>query len=58
VEEASPPPAEQSFEPASPDYPATESSVSLSGSESSAPAAETSQAKAVPAGEAPQFGGP
>jgi RNA polymerase sigma factor (sigma-70 family) len=57
VEEASPPPAEQSFEPASPDYPATESSVSSSGSESSAPA-ETSHAKAVPAGEAPQFGGP
>lgn len=55
------PPAEQSFEPASPDYTATESTsseTSSSSSSSSGATSEASQAKAVPANEAPQFGGP
>jgi RNA polymerase sigma factor (sigma-70 family) len=56
------PPAEQSFEPASPDYPATESSTSSSSSSSSESGAATSEASkaaaAMPANEAPQFGGP
>ena len=53
------PPPEQSFEPASPDYTATESTSSeTSSSSSSGTTSEASQAKAVPANEAPQFGGP
>jgi RNA polymerase sigma factor (sigma-70 family) len=55
------PPPEQSFEPASPDYTATESTSSESSSSSSSSSAatsEASQAKAVPANESPQFGGP
>jgi DNA-directed RNA polymerase specialized sigma24 family protein len=54
------PPPEQSFEPASPDYTATEStsSESSSSSSSSGTTSEASQAKAVPANDAPQFGGP
>jgi DNA-directed RNA polymerase specialized sigma24 family protein len=61
VEEVTPPP-EQSFGPASPDYPAVESESTSSSSSSSgsttteSPAA--AQPKAVAAGEAPQFGGP
>jgi RNA polymerase sigma factor (sigma-70 family) len=51
--EPPPPPPEQSFEPASPDYPATESSAEYQAPESVAP-----KPAAVPAGEAPQFGGP
>jgi hypothetical protein len=50
------PPPEQSFEPASPNYPATESRAEYSSS-GSAPA-ESPQPAPVPAGEAPQFGGP
>lgn len=62
VEETAPPPPEQSFEAASPDYPAVESSSrsesSSSGSEpSSAPVIEP-EPKPVPKNEAPQFGGP
>jgi DNA-directed RNA polymerase specialized sigma24 family protein len=58
VEEVAPPP-EQSFEPASPDYTAVESSSASSGSESSSSStAGSSKAKAVPANESPQFGGP
>ncbi len=60
-EEAPAPPPEQSFEPASPDYPATESTTSSSsesGSSSSSGSAESSKATAVKANEAPQFGGP
>jgi hypothetical protein len=60
-EEVTPPP-EQSFEPASPDYPATESgSSSTSSSTSGSTTTTTTEAarpKAVPANEAPQFGGP
>lgn len=53
------PPPEQSFEPASPDYTATESTSSeTSSSSSSGTTSEASHAKAVPANEAPQFGGP
>jgi RNA polymerase sigma factor (sigma-70 family) len=59
VEEETAPPPEQSFEPASPDYPATESTTSSSSeSSSSSSSAESSKATAVPANEAPQFGGP
>lgn len=60
-EEAAAPPPEQSFEPASPDYPATESTTSSSsesGSSASSGSAEISKATAVKANEAPQFGGP
>ncbi|MBS1891859.1 MAG: hypothetical protein JST59_11240 [Actinobacteria bacterium] len=59
-EEVTPPP-EQSFEPASPDYPATESGSSSSSSSSGSTTTNSSaaaQPKAVAAGEAPQFGGP
>jgi RNA polymerase sigma factor (sigma-70 family) len=59
VEEAPAPPPEQSFEPASPDYPATESTTpSSSESGSSSGSTESSRAKAVKPNEAPQFGGP
>ncbi|MBN9621785.1 MAG: sigma-70 family RNA polymerase sigma factor [Actinobacteria bacterium] len=68
VEEATPPP-EQSFEPASPEYPAVESSSSTSSSTSSSSSPSTSssgsessssaaQPAAVPKNEATQFGGP
>lgn len=58
VEEVTPP-AEQAFGPASPDYPATEATTTTSSSsESSSSASGSSEAKAVPANEAPQFGGP
>ena len=62
VEEVTPPP-EQSFGPASPDYPATESESSNSTTSSSSGSTTTespaaAQPKAVAAGEAPQFGGP
>jgi DNA-directed RNA polymerase specialized sigma24 family protein len=60
VEEVTPP-AEQSFEPASPDYPATESEPSPSSSSTGSNTTESpaaAQPKAVAAGEAPQFGGP
>lgn len=61
-EEVTPPP-EQSFEPASPDYTATEtssseSSSSESSSSSSGSGAATSKPTPVPANESPQFGGP
>jgi len=57
-EEVTPPP-EQSFEPASPDYPATETSASESSSSGSdATTSEASKPAPVPANEAPQFGGP
>jgi RNA polymerase sigma factor (sigma-70 family) len=55
--EPPPPPPEQTFEPSSPDYPATESS----GAEYQAPestSSERTRPAPVPAGEAPQFGGP
>ncbi len=70
VEETTPPPPEQSFEPASPEYPAVESSPSTSSSSastSSSPStsssgSESSSSKAeptaVPKNEATQFGGP
>ncbi|MGD9734011.1 MAG: RNA polymerase sigma factor [Solirubrobacterales bacterium] len=48
------PPPEQSFEPASPEYPAVESSPEGSDAETAAPA----RAAPVPTGEPPQFGGP
>jgi DNA-directed RNA polymerase specialized sigma24 family protein len=58
-EEETAPPPEQSFEPASPDYPATESKISSSSeSSSSSGSTESAKATAVPANEAPQFGGP
>ncbi|MBS1863288.1 MAG: sigma-70 family RNA polymerase sigma factor [Actinobacteria bacterium] len=64
LEEVTPPP-EQSFEPASPDYPATEtqasessSSESSSSSGSEPSTSEASKPTPVPANEAPQFGGP
>jgi hypothetical protein len=50
------PPPEQSFEPASPDYPASESGSEYQTPES-APV-EHARPAAVPAGESPQFGGP
>jgi DNA-binding CsgD family transcriptional regulator len=50
------PPPEQSFEPASPDYPASESGGEYQAPES-APVEHVRPA-AVPAGESPQFGGP
>jgi DNA-directed RNA polymerase specialized sigma24 family protein len=61
-EEVTPPP-EASFEPSSPDYTATESSASETSSSPSSSGSETagseaSRAVAVPADEAPQFGGP
>jgi hypothetical protein len=60
-EEVTPPP-EQSFEPASPDYTATETSSSESSSSSSsgsgAATTEASEPTPVPANESPQFGGP
>jgi RNA polymerase sigma factor (sigma-70 family) len=59
-EEVTPPP-EQSFEPASPDYPATESESSPSTVSSGSNTTESPEApepKAVAAGQAPQFGGP
>jgi RNA polymerase sigma factor (sigma-70 family) len=56
------PPPEQSFEPSSPDYPATESASSetssSSSSASSGSGSEEAQAVAVKPDEAPQFGGP
>jgi RNA polymerase sigma factor (sigma-70 family) len=56
------PPPEASFEPSSPDYTATESASSESSSSSSSgsepKSSEASRAAAVPANEAPQFGGP
>jgi RNA polymerase sigma factor (sigma-70 family) len=59
-EEVTPPP-EQAFEPASPDYPATESTTTSSSPEvqptTTSPTA-AAEPKAVPSGEAPQFGGP
>lgn len=55
-EEVTPPP-EQSFEPASPEYPATEVSSSSPGSSSGA-GREAARPAPVPANEAPQFGGP
>jgi DNA-directed RNA polymerase specialized sigma24 family protein len=66
VEEVTPPP-EQSFEPASPEYPAVESSTSSSSSASSTPASTGSESSShaaetepvpVPKNEATQFGGP
>jgi DNA-directed RNA polymerase specialized sigma24 family protein len=53
-EEVAPPP-EQSFEPASPDYPATET-TSSSGSTNASSGAE--HAVPAPADQVPQFGGP
>jgi RNA polymerase sigma factor (sigma-70 family) len=58
VEEETAPPPEQSFEPASPDYPATESTTSSSESGSSSSSTESSKATAVKSNESPQFGGP
>jgi RNA polymerase sigma factor (sigma-70 family) len=61
------PPPEQSFEPASPEYPAVESSTSSSSSASSTPASTGSESPSdaaktepapVPKNEATQFGGP
>jgi RNA polymerase sigma factor (sigma-70 family) len=54
--EPPPPSPEQSFEPASPNYPATESSAEYAASES-APA-ESPRPAPVSGGGAPQFGGP
>jgi RNA polymerase sigma factor (sigma-70 family) len=54
--EPPPPPPEQTFEPSSPDYPATESSAEYQAPESEP--AESVRPAPVPAGEAPQFGGP
>jgi DNA-directed RNA polymerase specialized sigma24 family protein len=54
-EEVAPPP-EQSFEPASPDYPATETTTASSGSTTAAPEAE--HPAPAPTNQAPQFGGP
>ncbi len=54
--EPPPPPPEQTFEPSSPDYPATESSAEYQAPESAS--AESARPAPVPAGEAPQFGGP
>jgi DNA-directed RNA polymerase specialized sigma24 family protein len=53
-EEVAPPP-EQSFEPASPDYPATETTTSAGATTSSSGAEHPAPA---PANQAPQFGGP
>jgi RNA polymerase sigma factor (sigma-70 family) len=53
-EEVAPPP-EQSFEPASPDYPATETTTS---SASTTPTTETESPAPVTKNQAPQFGGP
>jgi len=57
------PPPEAAFEPSSPDYTATESAGTSEGSSSSSSGSETrsseaARATAVPANEAPQFGGP
>jgi RNA polymerase sigma factor (sigma-70 family) len=54
--EPAPPPPEQSFEPASPDYPAAEAGAEYEATES-APIESTRPAP-VSAGGAPQFGGP
>jgi RNA polymerase sigma factor (sigma-70 family) len=54
--EPPPPPPEQTFEPSSPDYPATEASAEYQAPESAS--AESARPAPVPAGEAPQFGGP
>lgn len=54
--EPPPPPPEQSFEPASPDYPATESSAEYQAPESAS--AESAEPAPVAGGGAPQFGGP
>jgi RNA polymerase sigma factor (sigma-70 family) len=54
--EPPPPPPEQTFEPSSPNYPATESSAEYQAPESAS--AESARPAPVPAGEAPQFGGP
>ena len=57
IEKEVTPPPEQSFEPASPEYPATET-TSSSPESTSTESSRGQAAKAVPAGEAPQFGGP
>lgn len=54
--EPTPPPPEQSFEPASPDYPAAEAGAEYEATES-APT-ESTRAAPVSSGGAPQFGGP
>jgi RNA polymerase sigma factor (sigma-70 family) len=54
--EPAPPPPEQSFEPASPDYPAAEAGAEYEATES-APTESTRPAP-VSSGGAPQFGGP
>lgn len=54
--EPSPPPPEQSFEPASPDYPAAEAGAEYQAHES-APA-ESARPAPASGGGAPQFGGP
>jgi RNA polymerase sigma factor (sigma-70 family) len=54
--EPPPPPPEQSFEPSSPNYPATESSAEYQAPESTS--AESVEPAPVSGGGAPQFGGP
>jgi hypothetical protein len=54
--EPAPPPPEQSFEPASPDYPAAEAGAEYQATES-APTVSTRPAP-VSGGGSPQFGGP
>jgi RNA polymerase sigma factor (sigma-70 family) len=54
--EPAPPPPEQSFEPASPNYPATEAEGEYVAPESSTP--ESARPAPVSGGGAPQFGGP
>jgi RNA polymerase sigma factor (sigma-70 family) len=54
--EPSPPPPEQSFEPASPDYPATEAEAEYQAPETSSTA--STRPAPVSGGGAPQFGGP
>jgi hypothetical protein len=54
--EPPPPPPEQSFEPASPDYPATEAESEYQAPESAS--AESARPAPVSGGGAPQFGGP
>lgn len=54
--EPSPPPPEQSFEPASPDYPASEAEAEYQAPETSSTA--TARPAPTSGGGAPQFGGP
>jgi RNA polymerase sigma factor (sigma-70 family) len=54
--EPSPPPPEQSFEPASPDYPAVEAEAEYQAPETSS--SESARPAPVSGGGSPQFGGP